>query len=181
MWQVLQQRLTFPTFGDDPEKNYRAKLLYAITLMLIILVSSNLVFLFVTSYLLADVLLSFGLLAVLVWCLSWTQQGHVQRASIILCFMLWLAVTTNVHFYGPRDVIANGYILIIIIATLLLGGTGGLGAIMMSVLALSTIVLAEMNGLRCLGPFGLFIISFADSYPGFPSSWFGYVWGQPSH
>ena len=180
MWQVLRQWLTFPTF-DDPEKNYRAKLLYAITLMLIILVSSNLVFLFVTSYLLADVLLSFGLLAVLVWCLSWTQQGYVQRASIILCFVLWLAVTANVHFYGPRDVIASGYILIIIIATLLLGGTGGLGAIMMSALALSTIALGRDEWFASLSPFGLFIISFADSYSDFPSSWFGHVWGQPSH
>ncbi len=148
MWQTLRQWLTFPTFADDPEKNYRAKLLYAITLMLIMLVGSNLVFLLATFYLLADVLLSLGLLVVLGWCLYWTQQGYVQRVSVILCFVLWLAVTTMVHFYGPRDVIASGYILIIIIATLLLGGVGGLGAIIMSALALSTIVLAEMNGLR---------------------------------
>ena len=147
MWHQLQQWFTPPIFSDDQEKSFRARLLFAISTLFIIMIFGNIIFTFATSaHLFADLILNIFVLIIMGACLYWTRHGHIQLAGMVLSGSLWLATTLLVIQYGAQDVITNGYILVIITTILLTNGWGGLMVVVFSATALTLITLAETNG-----------------------------------
>lgn len=149
MWLQLKRWFTPPIFDNDQEKTFRARLIYVISFLLTILLGLNITFLLTTPQnLWMNLLLDILLLVTLVVCLYWTKQGHVRWPGQILSLILWMVVTFSIILYGPRDVIVSGYIITIIVATLLSDGLGSLLSIVMSTLVLALLVSAEITGLR---------------------------------
>jgi PAS domain S-box-containing protein len=86
-------------------------------------------------------LLEIGLLVLM-------RRGYVQAASILLSFIVWVYITFVLYFFGGvRSPVLNGYIILVLIAGLLLGGQGALGFAGLSVMSSLALLFAELSGI----------------------------------
>ncbi|HEY0138742.1 MAG TPA: histidine kinase dimerization/phospho-acceptor domain-containing protein, partial [Nannocystis sp.] len=86
------------------------------------------------------VVLSLGLFALV-------RRGHIQLAGTGFLLVLWVAITLGVLTYGGiRSPSAGGYILVVIISTLLFSGRLVLAFLGLSLATLAAIVVVELAG-----------------------------------
>ncbi|MGD9145161.1 MAG: GAF domain-containing protein [Anaerolineae bacterium] len=75
------------------------------------------------------------------------RRGHVRLASIVFLSTAWLLLTLVALAFGGMDGVAVfGYIVVVVMAGLLLGGSGGFAFAVLSVVAGLALVWAESNG-----------------------------------
>ncbi|MDY6875837.1 MAG: ATP-binding protein [Chloroflexota bacterium] len=142
------QFLAAPVF-EDKDKTRIASLLNTILLAtLAIVVIYGLVSLVVYSNPM-PVLMSIGLVVLLTLsALLMTRRGHVQLASVVLSFVLWVVITFgSFAFGGVQGPGLSGYSVVILIAGLLLGGRVGIGFAGLSIVGGLGMLFAEINGL----------------------------------
>jgi PAS domain S-box-containing protein len=76
------------------------------------------------------------------------RRGYVQVASISLLFLVWIYITFVLYsFGGVRSPLLNGYIVLVLIASLLLRGWGAIGFAGLSVVSSLAILLVELSGI----------------------------------
>lgn len=137
-------RLVRPPHFDDQEKTRVAELLNVILLFL--LVSTVLLGLFyLTIRPQSAPPLFYGAVAGLCGLLLiLLHRGLVYGASILLVIALWFVFTAGTFFYGGVDGVAyGGYVVVIVIAGLLLGGWAALLTAVSSIAAGLLMVFAE--------------------------------------
>lgn len=100
--------------------------------------------------------LAFGVvISVVILGLLWlTRWGHIRAIGSILSSVLWISITVLLYAggYGVRDPGLTGYFLVIAVASLLLGGNGALIYGVLSVLAASAMLVAEMTSIITFTP-----------------------------
>ena len=125
----LRHLFTSPTFADE-KKNQQAFILHVVLLSLLILEMLYLGFSLLLSPQTAveDIEISVGGMLVTAFLLVLLRRGYVRLASIIQVASFWLLFTAIAAvqdgIYSPAYMM--GYILVILIAGILLGGAGAL-------------------------------------------------------
>ncbi|GIK40601.1 MAG: hypothetical protein BroJett011_44340 [Chloroflexota bacterium] len=138
-----------PIFADDEEKTHLARILNVVLLTVIVILgvyavarAINIPEDFEALY------ANLALIILLVSQLFILRQGWVRTASYILVSLGWLNLTFQAWaFGGVRDASFTAYIVIISIATLLMGWRVGLGLLGLSVLAGLGLAYAEVRRL----------------------------------
>jgi GAF domain-containing protein len=153
----IRKIFTPPIFADDEDKARTAGFLNIIVWAggLIILVASPGLILFNETV--ADMWLTAGLiaafLALLAGVLLLLHSGFVRAGSFALCITVWISVTTMIFFFGGlRTTESAGYLLVIFIAGLLLGGRWAVAFGGLSLLAAIGVFLAYYSETAHLMP-----------------------------
>ncbi len=148
-WRRIIAWLAPPVFEDE-EKTRVASLLN--TLLLTVLVSAA-VYIVATPFVNPNPTLSWLITCAAVIpilsALYLMHRGHIQLASGLLCLTMWSAITLLAVFSGgvsPTDS-GTGYITVVLVGGLLLGGRVGIGLAGLSALVGTTILTAEVRGL----------------------------------
>ena len=77
-----------------------------------------------------------------------THRGHVRTASVLLSTIMFAILTVTVYVFGvTRDYSATTYFLIIVIASLLLGGRAAIVFGLLSMLVTAIVFYAELHGI----------------------------------
>lgn len=146
----LQRLLATPIFKSE-EKTRAARFLNAFSLNAIAL----LIFVILIRLLIQSengnipLLILSGLTLILILVQFLMRQGCVRSASIFLVLSAWTAMTFQAwQADGIRDVAAVAYIIIILLASLLLGWRATLALTVMSVSAIWYFAVLEKNGVR---------------------------------
>jgi GAF domain-containing protein len=123
----FRQLLTPPVFPEDEDKTRIASFLNIIAWMggfLIVLASPGLIYFNDSAtdiWISAGIVLAFLVLLGLVIVLL--RRGLVRAASFVLVISVWISITTMIFLFGGvRSVGSAGYLLLVFIAGLLLGG-----------------------------------------------------------
>ncbi|MBN1976851.1 MAG: GAF domain-containing protein [Anaerolineae bacterium] len=148
----IRKFLTPPIFPEDEEKTRAAGFLNIIVLVggaIILLASPGLVYFNETV---ADMWLSVGLIAAFLALLAVVflllHNGFVRAGSFLLCIAVWISVTGMIFFFGGlRTAGSAGYLLVIFIAGLLLGGRWAVA----------------FGGLSLLSAIGVFVVYYSET------------------
>ena len=148
----IRKLFTPPVFADDEEKTRAAGFLNIIVWAggaIILLASPGLIYFNETV---ADMWLSAGLivafLALLALALGLLHNGFVRAGSFVMCITVWVSVTAMIFFFGGlRTTGSSGYLLVIFIAGLLLGGRWA----------------AVFGGLSLLTSIGVFLVYYEET------------------
>lgn len=145
-----RQFLAPPIFEDDEEKTRTAALLSATWLVVTLAALVGIVLLFVTELgkltpaLITNIVL-FGLLLALRFVLV---RGYVRVTSVLLLCVLWLNTTALIYVTdGIQHPATSSYLVIVILASLLLGERAAVMFGSFSVLALLVLFYAQTNDL----------------------------------
>ncbi|MFL7795134.1 MAG: GAF domain-containing protein [Anaerolineae bacterium] len=148
----IRKIFTPPIFPDDEEKTRTAGFLNIIVWAggaIILLASPGLIYFNDTP---ADMWLTAGLiatfLALLAVVLVLLHNGFVRAGSFAMCVTVWVSVTAMIFFFGGlRTAGSGGYLLVIFIAGLLLGGRWA----------------AVFGGLSLLAAVGVFLVYYSET------------------
>ncbi len=151
MWNKIKQLLKPPVFVEDEEKTRSAALLNAILWIFIaVCIVAAFIFLFLPNkwvslpIVTVFILVNLGLVR-LVW------QGKVSTASWLFLAGFWLLMTTVCFFLGGTySATYWSFVVVVVVAGLLLGETGGFA----------------LAGLSVLATFGIAVAQTADLLPG---------------
>ncbi len=148
----IRKLFTPPIFADDEDKTRTAGFLNIIVWAggFIILVASPGLVLFNETV--ADMWLTVGLiaafLALLAGVLLLLHSGFVRAGSFAMCIAVWVSVTAMLFFFGGlRTAGSAGYLLVIFIAGLLLGGRWAVA----------------FGGLSLLAAIGVFLVYYGET------------------
>ncbi|MDD2922888.1 MAG: GAF domain-containing protein [Anaerolineales bacterium] len=139
-----------PVFPDDEEKTRSAYYLNAITLSLILILSAFLIARMISGYGIltspANMVLS-GMISALVVVFILEKNKYVKTASYLNIIVIWVASTTLAAIgNGVKDIGATSYIVIISLASLLLGYRAGLWLTGLSIASIFAFAYAESVG-----------------------------------
>ena len=148
----IRKLLTPPIFPEDEDKTRTAGFLNIIVLTggaIILLASPGLIYFNETV---ADMWLSAWLvvafLALLAVVLLLLHNGFVRAGSFVMCIAVWISVTAMIFFFGGlRTVGSAGYLLVIFIAGLLLGGRWAIA----------------FGGLSLMAAIGVFVVYYSET------------------
>lgn len=148
MWQRIRKLLAPPVFEEDEEKTRVARLLNSILLVVILLVMAFSIPALVMTPALGRILLELILALVTLGILFLMHRGQVNLAAYIFSFILWAAVTYGTYQVGGfRGSTMSSYFGIIMIAGMLLGGSGGIVFGVLSIVATGGMLYADGLGL----------------------------------
>jgi len=137
-----------PVFADE-EKTQAADLIYGLLLTLAgaLIIVPLATFVFTPSEGMVILAASAFLLAAIVGLIVLVRRGRVRLAGALLALAFWLVVTASIATYrGVRDLTVAGYVVVIILTTLLLGLPGSLASFLLCVLSVVGVYLAELGG-----------------------------------
>jgi len=165
----IRKITTPPVFPEDEDKTRIAGFLNIIAWaggLLIVLASPGF------NAGLADMLLSAGLVAaflvMLVVVLLLLHGGLVRAASFVLCIAIWISVTAMIFFFGGvRTTGSAGYLLVIFIAGLLLGGRWAVAFGGLSLLTALGVFFVYYPGTVHLIPLAVTELTFSRDYVDF--------------
>jgi GAF domain-containing protein len=148
----IRKLFTPPIFPEDEDKTRVAGFLNIIVLaggVIILLASPGLIYFNNTP---AETWLTTGLIAVfltlLIVVLLLLQNGFVRAGSFLMCVAVWVTVTAMLFFFGGlRTAGSGGYLLVIFIAGLLLGGRWAVA----------------FGGLSLLSAVGIFLVYYGET------------------
>lgn len=149
MFNSVKMWLTPPIFADDEEKTHFARILNVILLSVIVILGVYTVARAINIPEDFEALFAnLALILLLASQLFILRQGWIRAASYILVSLGWLNLTFQAwSFGGVRDASFTAYIVIISIATLLMGWRVGLGLLGLSILAGLGLAYAEVRRL----------------------------------
>jgi PAS domain S-box-containing protein len=148
------QRLWMPPIFDDQEKTRTARILNsfiwsAVGLLLGIILMR--VLFWGNSVWAATIRLLFMMIFILISVLLIMHRGYVRAASIFLVSTTWLILTYQAWAAdGVRDIATIGYLVIVLVASLLLGWRSGIIVGGLSILAFWSFAIFEHLGLRMM-------------------------------
>jgi PAS domain S-box-containing protein len=150
MFQSVWRRLKPPTFDNED----KTRIAYMLNIILLIILAGTLLN-FIFSLLINGLRLSTANMGftIIVVGLAYSllllmRRGKVQLASRLLCYGLWFVITfASMLFGGVEAPIFRGYLIVIIIAGLLLGGKAVLGFVGLIVLSSLSILCLDINNL----------------------------------
>ena len=144
MWKNIKRWLSPPIFAGDEEKTRVAALLNAILwIFLAICVAALPLFLFLPNPEISLLIIGAFVLgnAILLWSM---RRGHVSIVSLLFLTTLWLLMTAVCVFLGgTHSATYWGYIVVVVVAGLLLGGRGGIAFAGLSMVSGLGIALAQ--------------------------------------
>ncbi len=141
-----------PQFADNEVKTRNANLLNTILLLMLAFTVVGLVLTLAVSRQnwVSMVIFAGSLIVACVGLLFLMRTGRVRLAAVLLCGILWLAITamTYVGRQGIHAALISAYFLIVVLAGLLLGGGGVLG--------FGALALTAMIGIYVIGELGVY-------------------------
>jgi PAS domain S-box-containing protein len=148
MLDHLRRLLAAPTFADEEETRVAAILHTMLLGSAVIGLIAALVQLIVLGQRQAALLIYPALVIVSLILLALVRRGHLQLVGSVFLLCLWAAISFGALTYGGiRSPSAGGYILVVIIATLLFNGRLVLMFVALSLATLGTILAVELAGL----------------------------------
>lgn len=139
-----------PVFEDDEEKTRAVRLLNAVLwalLVMILLIGPVLIVFDTTSGRLLTAAVSLVVILVDAGLIRLMHRGHVRPASGGIATLLLVVVTFSLYGWsGIRSPAVAGYVIVILLAGLLLGGWGISVFVTLSLLSAIGVFLVELNG-----------------------------------
>lgn len=148
MGNWLRSILRAPVFADE-EKTQAAALLYGMLWSLagVVVILAPIAVIAAPSEIWITVATCAAMLAFLLALIVLVRRGHIRLAGALLALSFWAVTTFSVAIYGGvRDPMVTGYLLVIILATLLLGIRGSLSSFLLCTFSVLGVYLAELNG-----------------------------------
>jgi len=146
----MKNLFSLPDFNNEDKQrigHYLNIIILSAVGLLTILLATRLVKVF--NLLSPTNILLLGLMAILIVLRVAIQYGYIRMASLVLTSITWVAMTYQAYFNdGVRDVSITAYILVILIASLLLGWQYSLPFFVLSIAAMWIMANQEENAIR---------------------------------
>jgi PAS domain S-box-containing protein len=139
-----------PVFPGNEEKTQTAYFLYIILLTCIVLLSVLLTVrsMMPSNYRIMPFIILTGLIILFLVLLILVHRGYVQTASLIFVIIGWSGMTTEAIFAdGVRNVTVVANIIVILMATLLLGRRTAIVFTLLSIISIWVMVFLETNNI----------------------------------
>ena len=141
MFTWIRQFLAAPVFEDDEDKTRAARILNTIlrAVLVVMVVASPVeaAASIATGQLPTSLLTGAIGTVVVLGLLILTRRGHIQLASVVLAFALVGIVTLSLCISGGiHNPTVGGYVVVVVVTGLLLGGRAAIAFALLSVLAM---------------------------------------------
>ena len=146
----LKKLLSPPVFHDDEEKTRKAYFLYIILLTCIVIFVLLLTVrsLMPSNIRILPVIILLALIFLFLFLFVLVHRGYVQTASLIFVIAGWTGMTIEAFFAdGIRDITVIANIIIILMATLLLGQRTAIVFTLLTIVSIWTLVFLEENNI----------------------------------
>ncbi len=152
MIERIREFLQLPTF-DDPARNIQIRNVFAILVTLFFLSVAYLIFAIIVAIIdraispVVQALVAVLFIIAEIWLQHMLRQGRIEFVGIMLTSLFWSAVFFQEFAYGGiRGAGFMGFIIVIAIATLILGLRTGIIYTVLTILAAIGFIIAEQNG-----------------------------------